>query len=257
MATSPAGKNYSSLSHEQAGTLSHWDNDCTAPVAGYVIRADWTGRHPSIVFIAAGCSLGSRWQLAGGSSFASERDHCGPGGHSRPWPPWRFRTRLSSLSARYAALPRSPRGLGVDHGGDVDSVLAATDAACRDFLAALEGRPPLGMLAFDCIARRGVLGDRGIRTEIQRLAAIAGGAAVSGFYAYGEIAHAPGMRGFHNQTLVFSPPFHSRGQGDRRAYRAMPEHGVPRDRPARWASRGCPQHGHGAPPQTQILSTRC
>lgn len=86
--------------------------------------------------------------------------------------------------------------------GGVDSVLAATDAACRDSLAALGGRPPLGMLAFDCIARRGVLGDEGIRTEIQRLAAIAGQAPVAGFYTYGEIARTRGMRGFHNQTLV-------------------------------------------------------
>jgi hypothetical protein len=86
--------------------------------------------------------------------------------------------------------------------GDADSVLAATDAACRDSLAALGGRPPLGMLAFDCIARRGVLGNRGIHTEIQRLAATAGTAPVAGFYTYGEIARTRGMRGFHNQTLV-------------------------------------------------------
>lgn len=86
--------------------------------------------------------------------------------------------------------------------GDADSVLAATDAACRDSLAALDGRPPLGRLAIDCIARCGVLGDRGIHTEIQRLAAIAGQAPVAGFYTYGEIARTRGMRGFHNQTLV-------------------------------------------------------
>jgi hypothetical protein len=66
--------------------------------------------------------------------------------------------------------------------GDADSVLAATDAACRDSLAALDGRPPLGVLAFDCIARRGVLGDQGIHTEIKRLTAIAGQAPVAGLY---------------------------------------------------------------------------
>ena len=86
--------------------------------------------------------------------------------------------------------------------GNADSVLAATDAACRDSLAALGGRPPLGMLAFDCIARRNVLGDQGIHTEIERLATIAGPAPVAGFYTYGEIARTRGMRGFHNQTLV-------------------------------------------------------
>jgi hypothetical protein len=86
--------------------------------------------------------------------------------------------------------------------GDADSVLAATNAACRDSLAALGGRPPLGMLAFDCIARRGVLGDQGIQSEIGRLTTVGGGVPVAGFYTYGEIARTRGMRGFHNQTLV-------------------------------------------------------
>lgn len=86
--------------------------------------------------------------------------------------------------------------------GDSQSVLGATDAACGDSLAALGGRPPLGMIAFDCIARRAVLGERGIRNEIDQLAAMAAGAPVAGFYTYGEIARTRGVRGFHNQTLV-------------------------------------------------------
>lgn len=86
--------------------------------------------------------------------------------------------------------------------GDARSVLEATDAACGDSLAVLDGRPPLGMIAFDCIARRGVLGDEGIKAEINRLAAMAPGTPVAGFYTYGEIARTRGLRGFHNQTLV-------------------------------------------------------
>jgi hypothetical protein len=86
--------------------------------------------------------------------------------------------------------------------GDADSVLAATDAACSASLDALGDHPPLGMLAFDCIARRGVLGAEGIQVEIERLAATAGGAPIAGFYTYGEIARTGGMRGFHNHTLV-------------------------------------------------------
>jgi hypothetical protein len=86
--------------------------------------------------------------------------------------------------------------------GHAQSVLEATDAACGDSLAALDGRPALGMIAFDCIARRAVLGERGIRSEISRLAAMAPGAPVAGFYTYGEIARVRGVRGFHNQTLV-------------------------------------------------------
>ena len=86
--------------------------------------------------------------------------------------------------------------------GDKESVLAATDAACDDALEALEGRPPLGLLAFDCIARRGVLGDEGIAQEVRRVAEHADGAPVAGFYTYGEIARTHGVSGFHNQTLV-------------------------------------------------------
>ena len=86
--------------------------------------------------------------------------------------------------------------------GDARSVLEATDAAGADALAGLDGRRPLGLIAFDCIARRGVLGDDGIRSEIDRLATIASGAPVAGFYTYGEIARTRSLRGFHNQTLV-------------------------------------------------------
>jgi hypothetical protein len=86
--------------------------------------------------------------------------------------------------------------------GDEDSVLAATDAACADALAPLQGSPPLGAIAFDCIARRGILGDAGIAAEVDRVSHSTGGAPVSGFYTYGEIARTAGQSGFHNQTLV-------------------------------------------------------
>jgi hypothetical protein len=86
--------------------------------------------------------------------------------------------------------------------GDDTSVLQATDSACSDALEALNGQPPVGLLAFDCIARRGVLGEAGIQQEIDRIGSFAGGAPVAGFYTYGEIARTHGSRGFHNQTLV-------------------------------------------------------
>jgi len=86
--------------------------------------------------------------------------------------------------------------------GDDDSVLAATDAACADALAGLDGAEPKGMIVFDCIARRGVLGEDGIGREVARVAAHANGAPVAGFYTYGEIARTQGVAGFHNQTLV-------------------------------------------------------
>lgn len=86
--------------------------------------------------------------------------------------------------------------------GDDTSVLEATDAACADALAPLRGRHPLGFMAFDCIARRGVLGDEGIRLEVARINTHANGAPIAGFYTYGEIARTNGVSGFHNQTLV-------------------------------------------------------
>ena len=59
-----------------------------------------------------------------------------------------------------------------------------------------------GVLAFDCIARRGVLGDAGIEREVERISQAVLGAPVAGFYSYGEIARTKGTGGFHNQTLV-------------------------------------------------------
>lgn len=85
--------------------------------------------------------------------------------------------------------------------GDEDSVLEATDAACADALAPLGDREPIGLMAFNCVARRGVLGD-GIAAEVRRVAASASQAPVAGFYSYGEIARTHGVAGFHNQTLV-------------------------------------------------------
>ena len=85
--------------------------------------------------------------------------------------------------------------------GDATSVLDATDAACMEALDELAGRKPIGMLTFDCIARKGVLGV-GVGDEVARVAGHAGSAPVAGFYTYGEIARTRGVSGFHNQTLV-------------------------------------------------------
>ena len=86
--------------------------------------------------------------------------------------------------------------------GDHDSVLAATDAACSDAVESLNGRSPRGVLAFDCIARRGVLGNEGIQAEVARITENVQEAPVAAFYSYGEIARTRGVSGFHNQTLV-------------------------------------------------------
>jgi hypothetical protein len=104
-----------------------------------------------------------------------------------------------SLSCR-AEVPQG--GMVCVMEGDAESVLSATDAACKASLTALGGRSPLGVLAFDCTERRELLGEQRVKAEIDRLAASAAGAPVAGFYAYGEIARTHGVRGSHNQTLV-------------------------------------------------------
>lgn len=100
-------------------------------------------------------------------------------------------------------------GSAIDHGGltwamegDEASILAATDAACREATEGLLGRPLVGMLTFSCAALRAVLGDDGIRREGERLEQWAAGAPFAGFYTYGEIARVRGIDGFHNQTLA-------------------------------------------------------
>ena len=86
--------------------------------------------------------------------------------------------------------------------GDRGSVLAAADSACDRARQALQGNDAIGLLAFDCIARRGVLDEPGIAEEIGRVHAQFPHAPLAGFYTYGEFARTQGTRGFHNQTLV-------------------------------------------------------
>ena len=88
--------------------------------------------------------------------------------------------------------------------GDADSVLRSTADGLRPGARRRSTAPRRsGMLAFDCIGRRGVLGDERIGDEVERIARAArGGAPVAGFYTYGEIARVTGVNGFHSQTLV-------------------------------------------------------
>ena len=100
-------------------------------------------------------------------------------------------------------------GIAIDHGGliwamegDEASILAATDAACRDVLEGLGGEPARGLLVFSCAALRVVLGEEGIKREGERIEKWIGHAPFAGFYTYGEIARVRGIDGFHNQTLA-------------------------------------------------------
>jgi hypothetical protein len=86
--------------------------------------------------------------------------------------------------------------------GDAESILAGTDIACDEALAMLGEHAPIGLVAFDCAARRAMLGAEGIREEVAMIARRAPGVPVGGFYTYGEIARIRGSRGLHNATLV-------------------------------------------------------
>jgi hypothetical protein len=86
--------------------------------------------------------------------------------------------------------------------GDAETALEAAGQACREAVQALDGAPPLGLLAFDCVSRRHLLGGDGIREEARRMRDHAAGAPVIGLYTWGEILRTRGLNGFHNQTLA-------------------------------------------------------
>lgn len=100
----------------------------------------------------------------------------------------------------FAEVPQG--GVGWIMSGDASSILDATSEACQAAVAPLAGADPLGLLVFDCIARKGVLGSDGIVDEIERISGYCPDSPVAGFYTYGEFARVQGATGFHNQTLV-------------------------------------------------------
>jgi len=86
--------------------------------------------------------------------------------------------------------------------GDAESVLTGTDHACRSARAGLGGQPPLGLVVFNCVARRSILGEAGAVREAGRIVTHAEGAVVGGVYTFGEFARTHGLPGFHNKTLA-------------------------------------------------------
>lgn len=86
--------------------------------------------------------------------------------------------------------------------GDHDTTLAAGDTAAAAALEALGGSDPLGLLVFDCAARRWMLGTEGVAREVERIGKQAPDALLAGLHTYGEVARLHGMAGVHNQTAV-------------------------------------------------------
>lgn len=86
--------------------------------------------------------------------------------------------------------------------GNVGTALEGAREACVSVLEDLGSEPPVGILAFDCAARRTVLGEDGVVAEMATLAEFFGEAPLAGFYTYGEVARKAGSRGIHGATLV-------------------------------------------------------
>jgi small ligand-binding sensory domain FIST len=82
---------------------------------------------------------------------------------------------------------------------------ALIDGARESAVQALDGlgdRPALGVLAFDCSARRLMLGEEGVEQEVTGIGKELGGVPYGGFYTNGEIARVRGALGLHHFTLV-------------------------------------------------------
>lgn len=74
--------------------------------------------------------------------------------------------------------------------------------SCAEAVAGLGGAPPLGLFAFDCGGRRGLLGPDGVQQEIAAIRGVMGEVPFGGFYTMGEIARVRGSSGTHALSLV-------------------------------------------------------
>lgn len=86
--------------------------------------------------------------------------------------------------------------------GDSESILAGTAESFGEAVDSLDSHDPLGVLIFDCVARRSVMSGV-VTTEQDRLLCDRfGSTPTAGFITYGEFGRPRGVHGFHHQTLV-------------------------------------------------------
>jgi hypothetical protein len=85
---------------------------------------------------------------------------------------------------------------------DAGALVRAAGESCARAVEGLAGTPPQGLLVFDCGARRLKLGEEQLLVEQDAMADQAQGAAIGGFYTYGEIGRTQGSRGMHHLTVV-------------------------------------------------------
>lgn len=80
-----------------------------------------------------------------------------------------------------------------------DSLLGVVDSVVAEAIP--KGREVGVLLAFSCVSRHVILGDR-VGEEAALLQAAAGGIPTFGFHTYGEFARTVGVSGVHNATLT-------------------------------------------------------
>ena len=85
---------------------------------------------------------------------------------------------------------------------DHEALIQGATESCLEALEGLGGKVPLGVLAFDCGARRGRLGPEGMQEEMAAMRSALGNTPYAGFYTSGEIARVRGALGTHHLTLV-------------------------------------------------------
>jgi len=111
--------------------------------------------------------------------------------------------RGADYQDRSLLCPDVPQGTLVSTmRGHADAVMRGTEAARDQALAMLNGQPPIGLLAFDCAARRTIIGEHGILDEVATIRQPARDTPLAGFYTMGEFGRVQGSRGVHNTTLV-------------------------------------------------------
>lgn len=87
-------------------------------------------------------------------------------------------------------------------GGDHNTLIQGAVESCQEALDGLNGRAPLGVLAFDCDGRRSKLGPEGTEEAVRAMSKALGSTPFAGFYTGGEIARVRGALGTHHLTLV-------------------------------------------------------
>jgi hypothetical protein len=85
---------------------------------------------------------------------------------------------------------------------DPDSLISSAGDSCAHAVQMLGGAQPIGLLTFDCGARKVMLGYDNAQREVAAIHRTAGDTPVGGFYTFGEIARSQGSRGMHHLTVA-------------------------------------------------------